>query len=808
MSSTNYNTTHHFDNERTGWNPHEIILNTSNVNNTNFKKLFEHNVEGDVFTQPLYIPSVNIQGKGVHNVVYIATENDMVYAFDADSNTGQNATPLWVRNLCPAGENPVPNGDIPGGHCNDVNPHIGVTSTPVIDLPNNTMYVVAKSKNTSTRKYFQRIHALDITSGNERHNPVEINANEQGITFDPLLQFNRSGLLLNKGILYIAFACHCDVQPYYGWVMAYDVRNLTFSSFLTQIAIKNLNPTTTISDTGAGIWMAGFGISADSADNIYVSTGNGLFNANTGGHSYGDSVVKLHLDVVNKRLNIVDYFTPSNQQTLKDQDLDLASGGVMIIPDQGDRRLATLSSKTGIIYLLNRRDLGKYGGITNKSILPETAIGGPSITAIPNTDLIISWTGTDSQLHVNVASSSNTVSINLKVTLNETSIDNSYVTFGNGIILLSWTGTDSQHHINVVSNNNISSFNTSPNKRTLAETSPFGTPLSFGNGLFFLAWTGTDSQHRLNIRSSPDGINFPDQDKVTLNETSNAHPSLSFIDNKLFLLWTGTDNNHSLNVLESTDNGKTFTNKKTFNDSSDFPPDLAVHGGLLYLVWTGRDINHSLNIDTTEENNGTNGLGKGNKLTFSDSSIAASSLSIYTGNLYISWTGTDNQHHVNVAKLSTDRVVQRLPGAISGLWGGPAYFKQINSQGQINEYIYYCGDKDRIKSLELVNNNKLSFSSQTPDPIIGFGGTTPCVSSNGNTKETAILWAITRGTGKIFLRAYDAINLSKKLGEWEAGVWNKIVLGVPRGNLFNSPTIANGKVYVASQNLITVSGLA
>jgi hypothetical protein len=808
--SLNNNTMHHFDQERTGWNPHESVLNINNVNNTNFKKLFEHNVDGDVFAQPLYIQNITIPQKGIHNVLYVATENDMVYAFDADSNIGQNANPLWARNLCLDGEVPVPNGDIPGGLCTDINPHIGITSTPAIDISNNILYVVAKSKNTSKNKYFQRIHALDITSGNEIHNSVEIKANDQGITFNPLLQFNRSGLLLNKGVLYIAFACHCDVRPYYGWIMAYDVGNPNTPSFLTQIAVKNLNPipahTLNPLDLGGGIWMAGFGISCDSTDNIYVSTGNGLFDAYKGGPSYCDSAVKLQLDLRNRTLNIVDYFTPSNQEHLKNNDLDLGSGGIMVIPDHDNRKLATLSSKTGIIYLLNREDMGKYGGILNKSILPETAIGTPYIASISGSDLVIAWTGTDFQQHINIANFNNATSITQKIELNESSIDGPGVAFGNGTILLGWTGTDLSNHINVVSSNSVISFNNSPNKQTLRESSHFGPAVTFGNGLFFVAWI--DSNHHINIRSSSDGINFSDIDKVVLDETSNARPAISYTDGNLYLLWIGQDINNSINLSKSTDNGKTFTDKIILKDSSDHPPHLASNNGLLFLAWTGKDILRRLNEDTAEEDIGTSGIGKGNKLTFSDSSTAGPSLSKFNGNIYICWTGTDIQQHINIATLSTDRVVQRIKGVLNGgVFGGPAYFRQKNDQGQINEFIYYCGNSDNIKSFELSNDNRLSLTSQTPDPITGSGGTTPCISSNGNNKSTAILWAITRGPGKIFLRAYDATNLSHKLGEWEAGVWNKIVEFKPRGNLFNSPTIANGKVYVASQNLITAFGL-
>lgn len=814
--------THHYDNARTGWNPFETTLTVDNVKSPNFRKLFEHAVDGDVYAQPLYVQNLNIPQKGQHNVVFVATESNWVYAFDADSNSGSNASFLWSKNLCLAGEVPVDNLDIPISlpfvFCTDINPHIGITSTPVVDPSNNTLYVVAKSKNPHTRTFFQRIHAVDIASGIDKHvSPVEIHGNDQGITFDPLMQFNRAGLLLNNGVLYIAFACHCDVKPYYGWIIAYDVSHPDSETFLNQIAIKNLNPTRQSKDEGGGIWMAGYGVSCDSEDNIYFTTGNGLFNADTaGGSSYGDSVIKMQLDKSNRRLNVVDYFTPSNQEILKNIDLDLGSGGVLVIPDQGNRKLITCGGKDHVVFVINRTSMGKYAGIHHKSTLSETAIGSPALAAIDNSSLIIVWTGRDLEHHVNVATSDNGSSLTSKVTMNETSIDGPNLAFGNGIVLVSWTGSDRDHHLNVVSandnNNNdiIQSLNTSPNQRTLSETSNYGPALAFGNGLFFMAWTGADSEHSINIISSNNGTDFPAQSKLTLNESTSESPALSFVDGKLYLLWRGNDGNQSLNILESTDAGRSFTNKQTLQDSSNFPPGLALDEDLLYLVWTGRD--ERINSDSSENDNSTVGFGRGNKMTFPNTSIAAPSLSIFNKNLYIIWTGTDILHSVNIATLEADRLVQRLPGIVGtstpAVFGGPAYYRGKDRQGLINEYVYYCGKDDHIKSFTLSDDSRLSLSSQSKEIFLGSGGTTPCVSSNLDIPNSAIVWATTRGPGKVYLRAYNAENLSAdRLGQWEAGKWNKRVNLKLRGNLYNSPTIANGKVYVASQSLLTVFGL-
>ncbi len=295
--------------------------------------------------------------------------------------------------------------------------------------------------------------------------------------------------------------------------------------------------------------------------------------------------------------------------------------------------------------------------------------------------MVIAWTGTDFQQHINIASSNNTTSIKQKIKLNESSIDGPGVAFGNGTILLGWTGTDLSNHINTVSSNSVLSFNSSPNKQTLIETSHFGPAVTFGNGLFFVAWI--DSNHHINIRSSNDGINFSDIDKVILDETSNARPAFSHIDGNLYLLWIGQDINNSINISKSTDNGKTFTDKIILKDSSDYPPHLASNNGILFLAWTGRDILRRLNEDTAEEDIGISGIGKGNKLTFSDSSIAAPSLSKYNGNIFISWTGTDIQQHINIATLSTDRVVQRIKGVLKGgVFGGPLILNRKMIRGK------------------------------------------------------------------------------------------------------------------------------
>ena len=258
--------TQHNNNARTGSYTTETILTPANVNQSTFGKVFSYSVDGRIYAQPLYVPGVAIPGKGTHNVVYIATEHDSVYAFDADSNGGVNSTPLWQITLldsahgAASGATSVPNGDVSTA---DIVPEIGITSTPVIDPSTGTIYVVGKTKEgtASSPTYVQRLHALDITTGAEKFGgPATISASVPGtgngssggtLKFDPKWQNNRSGLLLQNGVIYIAYGSHGDNGPWHGWMFAYS------ASTLHQLSVY----CTTSSGSGSGVWMAGANVS-------------------------------------------------------------------------------------------------------------------------------------------------------------------------------------------------------------------------------------------------------------------------------------------------------------------------------------------------------------------------------------------------------------------------------------------------------------------------------------------------------------------------------------------------------------------
>lgn len=351
--------TWHNDLGRTGQNLNESILTPQNVKSTKFGKVFSFSVDGQMYAQPLYVPNVSIPGQGLHNVIYAVTENDSVYAFDAD---GLSGVPLWQDSFInPAlGITTVPcgtdgNSDI---SCN-IFPFYGITGTPVIDPSSNTMYLVARTAENGS--YYQRLHALDITSGAEKFGgPVVIQGSVLGagagsvggvVTYDPLADIQRTGLLLLNGTVYIGWA-----GAAHGWIMGYD------AATLAQTAIFNTTPNAVI----GGVWGSGAALAADASGNIYASVGDAAFDANSGGIDYGDTVLKM-----TAVLGVEDYFAPMDQTCRAANDIDLGSAGVMLLPLQSGANPDELviagkggnpcdASGDSPIYLMNQNDLGQY----------------------------------------------------------------------------------------------------------------------------------------------------------------------------------------------------------------------------------------------------------------------------------------------------------------------------------------------------------------------------------------------------------------------------------------------------------------
>jgi hypothetical protein len=337
--------TYKYNNLRTGQTTAETTLTPGNVNVNTFGKRMTFSVDGQIYAQPLYVPNLTVNGQP-HNVVIVATEHDSVYAFDADS-TDPVAGQLWHINYLTNGATTPSNTDV---NCNDTIPEMGITGTPVIDPATNIMYVVAFTKENGN--YVNRLHAIDITTGQDAAS-IKIQANVSGVSFDALHERQRAGLLLANGKVYIAWGSFCDHDPYHGWLMSYSYD--ATAKQLNQVNVFNDSPD---SDKG-GIWGAGGAIAADNSNpaNIYFISGNGTFNKNAGGHSYGDSVVKL-----DSNLNVLDYFTPFNQQCLDAVDADFGSSGPLLEPTHN---VIVAAGKEGRIFVINRSNMGKYNTIAN-----------------------------------------------------------------------------------------------------------------------------------------------------------------------------------------------------------------------------------------------------------------------------------------------------------------------------------------------------------------------------------------------------------------------------------------------------------
>jgi hypothetical protein len=350
--------TYHNDLARTGQNLNETILTPLSLQWSNFGELFRQPVDGQIYGQPLYFWGLSIPGKGIHNVVFVATEHDSVYAFDADNNTGLNAVPLWHSSFInpAAGVTSVPSANL---QCQVIAPEVGITSTPVIDPISGTLYVVAMTLENSGQTYIHRLHALDVTTGAERPgSPVEIQASVPGtgdgnttVTFKPWLYKQRAGLLLLNGVVYTTWASHCDSGNYHGWVIGYD------ATTLSQTTIYSITPNY---DAGA-IWQSGAAPAADASGNIFVVTGNGTFDADRGGSDLSDSVIKLSTAT---GLSMADYFTPFDAESLSVEDLDLGSSGALLLPDSAGTpahpHLLVTGSKEGRVYLLDRDRMGQF----------------------------------------------------------------------------------------------------------------------------------------------------------------------------------------------------------------------------------------------------------------------------------------------------------------------------------------------------------------------------------------------------------------------------------------------------------------
>src|SRR6266850_160068 len=411
--------TYHNNLLRDGSNIKEYALTTALVTTTTFGKLFSCQADGAIYTQPLWVPRVTISGMP-HNVIVVATQHNSVYAFDADASP---CTTLWHTNLLDsahggtANETSVPSGatgGLVGNGFGDITPEVGVTGTPVIDPSTNTIYVVSKSVNPSTQ-FFQRLHALDLTTGNERVTPprsidtsISVAGTGDGsvngrVAFDPKYENQRPGLVLSNGVIYVSWASHEDRDPYHGWMIGFSAS--TLAQVTNAVFNSTPNHVGTLSYSRGGIWMGGGAPAVDASGNLYFITGNGTFDANTtGGSNYGDSVVKLSTA---GGLSVADYFTPLDQASLDANDTDFGSGAATILVDQPAGPVTHLvigGGKQGNLFLLNRDSMGKFSSSTNNVM--ETVNLGNAIFATPvfwQNNLYVAGVGTLKQFAFNTS---------------------------------------------------------------------------------------------------------------------------------------------------------------------------------------------------------------------------------------------------------------------------------------------------------------------------------------------------------------------------------------------------------------------
>ncbi|HEY2801636.1 MAG TPA: hypothetical protein VGI85_13660, partial [Chthoniobacterales bacterium] len=392
--------TWHNDPARTGQNLEERVLIPASVNSDDFGKLFDIPVDGKVDAQPLIVTGLTIPNKGTHNVVFIATEHDSLYACDAD-----DGSLLWKAKATGAGER---SSDDRG--CSQVTPEIGITSTPVIDRnagPHGIVYLVAMSKDAGGN-YFQRLHAFDLTTGAEMFGgPVEVtgiypgtgdNSSNGMVVFDPKQYKERAGLVLDNGVVYLHWSSHCDHRPYTGWVMGYD------ATTLAQVSVFNLTP----NGTHGAVWQSGAAPALDPAGNIYFLDADGTFETTLNGSGFpnnddfGNCFVKL--STANNTVQVADYFTMYNTEAESGADQDLGSGGAIVLPDMTDaggvvRKLAVGGGKDRHLYLVNRSTMGKFvpGAASNfyvyQDLFPGFAAGLFSTPAYFNGRLYVGPVG-------------------------------------------------------------------------------------------------------------------------------------------------------------------------------------------------------------------------------------------------------------------------------------------------------------------------------------------------------------------------------------------------------------------------------
>jgi hypothetical protein len=641
-------------------------------------KLFELPVVGSVYAQPLLVPDL-IVNQQRHNVLYIATMHNKVYAFDADKQQPS----LWERRLAPS----IQLGDSqigPPGY-KDIEWEVGIVSTPVIDTGRGAIYVVTTSKQPDG-SIIHQLWMLDIVTGDNMRDPTTISGRSGGAIFASQKQLQRSALLLSQNKLYVAFASYGDSQPYNGWVFSFDASTLALlKTFCTTPGHNGLG----------GIWQAGQGLAADDQGNVYFMTGNGDFGPSQG--NFGDSVLKLDPD-----LNRLGFFSPHNNAELNDNDLDLGSGGILAIPGTN---LILGGGKEARLYLMDMAKLGDFDPHVDHvlDVFPCSATdgrhhihGSPVFWSGPDGPRIYVWTENDAcKAFQFLGNSFNHNPVAQSTVPVPSGMPGGFLTISanggqDGILWASHPWADDLNQrigegvLRAFDARTLRELWDSRNNRTRDDFGNFAKfcPPTVANGSVYMAtmgglshkvtpderplggpaminrndvdlvlgWSGTESH--LNVMLSIDGIAWGQKVTIQSETTSNAM-ALAFNageppNGRTFISWTGTDGDHSLNVMSTVDPTlRNWSNKHTLPDArSHHGPALLFTNGRLFIAWTGSD--DRLNIMSSSDL----GASWQNKRTLTETSPDGPALAFLNGNLILMWNGTDSAHDLNFIQSS------------------------------------------------------------------------------------------------------------------------------------------------------------
>ena len=806
--------TQHNDNDRTGANLNERILNTSNVNARSFGKLFQREVDGAIYAQPLYVANVQTASGAKRNVVYVATMHNSVYAFDAD-DPGASA-PLWKASLGPSVALQDSEITRPGGYP-DMSVEIGITSTPVISVARKAIYVVTLNKVGNSYSHY--LHALDLSTGKELfQGPRSLSASIRGIGMGSVggrvsllhpRANQRAGLLLQDDTVYIAFGAFADIRPYQGWVLAYSASTL-------QQAYPPFN--TAPDGNQAGIWQAGQGLAADSQGNVYFMTSNGSF-----GHAV--------LDMLSLR--------------------ETASGAPALA-NFDDRRLVVAWTGTEVDHYLNFVTSMDGRSFGDRLVLEETSVDAPAL-AVGNGELIVAWT--DRNHRVNLSSSADLRSFGDKLVLDANSQFAPALAFGDGRLFIAWAGTDDKHSLNLMSSVDGKTFG---RKVTLGEGSRSPPSLGFLNGSLYLLWRDADHNGSLCMMKSADGVHF--SDKTTLQNGSDFVPALaSFEAGELLLAWTGRDKANSLNLMSGAGIGQ-FSGREIHAEyGAASAPALVTFKDKLFIAWGGRNYPSRVNVAVVGAR-----LSLGNSfvklkknlslddwfspwntddLSSKDIDLGAGGVLLLPNTNLLVGGGKEGKMYLldrdrlggfcaecNEATSDT-RIVQWFQATGVPNHGLPPLPTAQHSRGYHHIHgapvfwdsprhgalLYVWGEDDWLRAYRF-NGARLdpapvdSSAASVTTPARSMPGAMLSLSADGKRSGTGILWASHPLAGDAnrqvvhgLVRALDAENLSREL--WNSGQ-NMARDDVGTYAKFNPPTVANGKVYVPTfSNKLVVYGL-